>query len=232
MAIRITHAWQAKANIQRLTASRSNIGSLQEQAFNGKKLQRASDGPQYWNTVETLSSNQRDQKQYTENSSRALSILSIADGTLGSVSNLIKRVKELAVGGASEQSVDLFHSAALTEITSLREQLVGLANQEYAGRYVFGGTAYDTPPFDATGTYTGSTDEPSIQVSKRTKVLQGIDGSSIFKGPTDIFGLMDDLAAAFGAQNADGVFDLIDEVDASLDQVLYAQQRVGTNQLR
>jgi flagellin-like hook-associated protein FlgL len=40
------------------------------------------------------------------------------------------------------------------------------------------------------------------------------------------------LAAAFGAQNADGVFDLIDEVDASLDQVLYAQQRVGTNQLR
>ncbi len=232
MAIRVTHGWQVQANIQRLTSSRSSIAQLQEQAYSGKRLERASDGPLHWNMVETLSSNQRDQGQYTENSSRAQSILGIADNTLGSVSNIIKRVKELAIGAASEASVAEYHSAALTEVDSLKEQLVGFANQDYAGRYIFAGTAYDAPPYDATGTYSGATDEPSVQVSRQSQVLQGLDGSTVFNGPVDIFGMMDDLSTALAAEDADGVFDLIDEVDGALDQVLRAQQRVGTNQRR
>lgn len=232
MAIRITHGWQVQRNIRQVSGVRSGIAELQQQAFTGKRLHKASDSPTDWSNVETLRSHQKDQSTYATNADRAYGVLTAADRTLGSASDIMKRVRELAVGAASEAAVDEYHTAARLEITALREQLTAAANGEFAGRYLFAGTAYDEPPFDAAGTYTGTTDEPSVTIGRDNTVLQGVDGSTVFKGPIDVFQVMDDLDAALAAEDADAVFDLLDDISGSHEQIVDARSRVGVQQRR
>ena len=232
MAIRVTQAWKTQSNINRLTQSRSEIASLQEKAFTGKNVKRASDAPQEWVGIETLQSSQRDQSVYAQNADRAQGILNAQDRALGAASDILKRVRELGIGASSEVALDDHHSAAADEMASIREQLVGLANQEYAGRFLFAGTAYDSRPFDDAGNYLGNTEEPAVRVSRENTVIQGMDGSGIFKGPIDVFQVIDDFQAALQNEDSDAVFDLLDEMADMQDQVVDSRRRVGVYQSR
>ena len=46
-------------------------------------------------------------------------------------------------------------------------------------------------PFTSAGVYSGSTTEPSTQVSETTWVRTGLDGSSVFQGSVDVFATLD-----------------------------------------
>ena len=88
------------------------------------------------------------------------------------------------------------------EVGNLKERVTNLANTEFNGRYVFSGTAYDTPPFDSTYTYAGTTTEVSIDVSVSAKAEVGFDGSDVFQGSVDVFTAIDNLITGLNTDDS------------------------------
>ena len=93
----------------------------------------------------------------------------------------VSRLKELALQGSNDTySLDDLANMA-EEVSNLKERLLNVANTEFNGRYVFSGTRYDTPPFDNTFTYVGTTTEVSIDVSTSAKAEVGLTAQMFFK---------------------------------------------------
>jgi flagellin-like hook-associated protein FlgL len=62
---------------------------------------------------------------------------------------LLVRAKEIAQQGANEALSPSARAFLAEEVFQIRDQVVGLANSSYQGRYVYGGADDDDPPFDA-----------------------------------------------------------------------------------
>lgn len=115
--------------------------------------------------------------------------------------NVMSRLRELAVTAANDTYSQDDLNGMVEEVNTLKDRLFSLANSEFDGRYIFGGTAYDVEPFDSTFAYVGSTNEVSIDVSKSSSVEVGFDGSDVFQGVVDAFTAIDDFVT--GLQNDD-----------------------------
>jgi flagellar hook-associated protein 3 FlgL len=187
---------------------------------------RPSDAPGDWRIIHDLEGSISDQDMYIGNTERTMPLLDSADNALGSASEILKRARELAVQMASETYSDADRTAAAVEIDALREDMLSLGNTEHAGRYMFAGTAYDTPPFLADGTYVGAASVPSVQVGRDTWVESGFEGGAIFASSLTA---LEDLAAAMrsGPGSADLVAAAIDPIDVGLTDVLDAFAKTG-----
>jgi len=117
--------------------------------------------------------------------------------------------------------------AAALEIDALREELIRIGNSEIGDRFIFAGNAYDSAPFDATGTYSGSTDTPETLIGDDVWVQSGWDGSDIFQSGVDVFQVLDDLSVALNANDSVQIGVLIGDVGAGLDQLIDGHQSVG-----
>ena len=84
------------------------------------------------------------------------SFLSFQDDNLNDVTNVMTRAKELATQGANETNTVDSRLAMAKEVFELRDHLVAIANSQYQGKYIYGGSDDDDPPFDA-ATYTAPT---------------------------------------------------------------------------
>ena len=93
---------------------------------------------------------------YTTTIARVKSFVQFQDDALSQMDELILRAKEIAQQGANESLTSSARAFLAEEVFQIRDQVVGLGNSSYQGRFVYGGADDDDPPFDAT-TY----DEPA-----------------------------------------------------------------------
>lgn len=227
--MRVTHSglWNlVRANL-RQTNSRTR--EIEERAVSGLLINRASDAPALVGQVDRLQASKLDQVVYETNSSQALAQLDQLDSSLGRIHDTLTRARELAVQTASELSNADQRGYAAQEVEALRATVLGEANVDFAGRYLFAGTNWDVEPFDAAGTYSGSTDVPTVRVGENTWVQTARDGASVFQGSVDIFAALDDFTTALNADDTAGIQTAIDQIDLALEQVMSARAEVGTD---
>ncbi len=63
---------------------------------------------------------------------------------------MVQRARELAVQGGNGTLSATARSLIANEVQTLKSQYVEIGNSSLGGRFIFGGTATDTAPFDAT----------------------------------------------------------------------------------
>jgi len=80
---------------------------------------------------------------------RVKGIVQFQDDALSQMDELLIRAKEVAQQGANEALSPSARAYLAEEVFQIRDQVVGLANSSYQGRYVYGGADDDDPPFDA-----------------------------------------------------------------------------------
>ena len=130
-------------------------------------------------------------------------------------------------------------SAISTEVASLRENLVVLANsRNISGHALFGGqTAGNAYVDNGTGVqFVGTPDITPLEIGEGQSVEPGLAGPEIFEfttanGPTDLFAVLGNLAAALatGGQTAmDASSAALEELDIGLEKVTTAQTVVGS----
>lgn len=204
------------------------LAKLQSQAMTGLAVQRASDDPVAFTRAQGLSAAVADQAVWGANASSAVGVHNTADTALSSVADVLVRARELAVAMASETADGDARAAAAIEVRGLQEALSSAANTQYAGRYVFAGRDWDTPPFPTTdGAYAGGAAPTEVRVAEDRWVQGGFDGSALFDGDADVFGALDDLAAALEANDAAAVGATLDPLDASTRAIGAARAEVG-----
>jgi flagellar hook-associated protein 3 len=149
------------------------MARLQEQAYTGSRINRASDDPSMAYRVLGLNSQQKLMENYMDNISRADTVLDVSASVIMSMTEAIVKAKEsltqILSGTYNESQRDI----SAGEINEILEHMVSLANKELSGQYLFGGGNTSTAPYTVqrtngeiiSVTYQGSFQQRNIQVA-------------------------------------------------------------------
>lgn len=132
----------ASLNTQRqLTGANNAINKSLERLSSGLRINRASDDAAGLAIATRLQAQVRGLQQASRNANNAISLVQTAEGALNSVTNILQRLRELAVQAASDDNTDTDRTALNNEATQLRDELTRLAQTvEFNGTTLLDGT--------------------------------------------------------------------------------------------
>lgn len=160
--MRISNSMIYTQSLNGMTSSMSEILRIGEQAASQKRINRPSDDPSGAAMVLDLQSHINSLAQYDENIQSAKGWLDTANEQLGTISNTIIRMQELANQGATGTVTDKQRDLIATELRELQVQLIGLTNGDYAGNSLFAGAAINKPAYEVGLGATVKNGEPTL----------------------------------------------------------------------
>jgi flagellin-like hook-associated protein FlgL len=232
--MRITQRAVALTSLQGLNRNLDAVGKLQQQLTSGRLINAPSDSPTGTNRAMQTRSDQAATAQQSRNITDAKSWLEQTDSTLQEMLDTARKVRDLTVQGSSTgSSNDVSSGAIATEVTSLREGLLSLANRTIGGRPLFGGVTPGAKAYDAAGTYVGQPGPPVTRRVSDTEVIQvDTPGPQAF-GPAgaDIFAIADKIATDV-VSNPAALAGHLADLDAVMKGMMTALADVGSRAAR
>ena len=138
-----------------------------------------------------------------------------ADSSISSAIQLFDQVQTLAAEGANGTQTASSRAQLATQLQSIEQQMVGLANTQVNGRYIFAGDADQTQPytFDATqndpvSAYQGSSSSRVAMAANGTTFPVALTAQQIFDSSdpsTNVFTAINGLVAALNNNDQAGV---------------------------
>jgi flagellar hook-associated protein 3 FlgL len=227
--VRITNQMQASYVTRSLQTNLARIAELQEQGTSGRKLTRASSDPSSAADALTVRTQLATEAQYARNVANGDGWLTTIDATLGTVTDVVQRARDLALQGASDTASPEAREALAAELLELRDELLRQSGTTYLGRTVFAGTSDEGVAFRDDYSYAGGAGTVERRIGVDTTVRVDIDGSAVFgEGAGSVFALLDTMAADLRAGN--GTADHVAAVDERLDAILTQHTTVGARQ--
>ncbi|HVY78180.1 MAG TPA: flagellar hook-associated protein FlgL [Solirubrobacterales bacterium] len=147
MGTRITESMAQRSILRDLVAADRNLALTQRRLSSGKQLTRPSDDPFGVNRAIALRGELEGTRQFRANVNEATGWTNATEAALTRITDVIQRARELLVSGGNDSNGQVAREAIATEIDALAESLKQEANATYEGRYVFAGTATETPPY-------------------------------------------------------------------------------------
>ncbi len=210
-----------------LNAEQANYA---QQLSSGKSLTYPSDNPTQIAEDISFRTDITVQTQVGSNLSSTQQQLTTVDSALANVTGVLQSARSLAVQGASDTLTPAQEQAIATQVDQLLQETVGFANTQYAGQYVFAGTAAPTSlPVQTVGSPISAVTFGGNEVPQ-TQTLP--DGQTITTSVT--------MRQAFNFGSADGSPDVFQTlinlrntlqkqqvVDASSSQVNLAGQSIS-----
>ena len=181
--------------------------------------------------VQLLNTIQQDDS-FTQTTSLTQGMLQVTDSALGSVVTQLNQALSLA-GQANNGTLNSSDLKAISnQIAGIRDEVLSLANTDYQGQYVFGGSQTATTPFTlnsattpATVTYNGDSDVNTLVSPTGQSIQLNVPGNQVFTSATaNVLGTLNNLVADYASGTAgSGVADT-----AALNTALnfVSQQRV------
>ncbi len=163
----------------------ANLSKTQEQLSTGKQIVKPSDEPDKAALVTRLESEIARQTGY-QDALKSVNIRLTAEETaLKNTTDVMFRIKELAMQAANDTLGTQDRQAVALEMTALREQILSLANsQDSNGNYLFSGSRAGEPAFskDATGRvmYQGDHARMKVNVGDNRRMNLNLPGSDAF----------------------------------------------------
>lgn len=179
--MRVSTATAYQNTIDNLTARQSGLATLQDQLSAGKKIITASDDPAGAAQAERSSTRISRLQADTNALALAKDSMSTAESTLGDSVTLLESARDalVTVGNGSISTSD--RATLVTQLSDLRDQLLGLANQKDSnGQFVFSGQGSTGTPFVGTSgavAFTGNAGQPMPQ---QGSVPHSLDGNALF----------------------------------------------------
>ena len=163
-----------------VSKTRQRLENLQLQGSNLKRVQKPSDDPV--GNIEILSIRSRmiDGEQYTRNASVAKAQLSFTENAIEELTELLVKVKELAIGQSSNIFDPGIRNSVAKEIHQLHDQSISIANRRLGNKFIFSGFKTLTKPFSDNGQYLGDGNQTKVEVGKDVFVPITFNGKDIF----------------------------------------------------
>ena len=190
-----------------LAKQSSRINELQAKISTGEKLLSPSEEPQRAALINQLESTASQIVHFQKNLDKVDGRLSIEESILTSVDNIMARIRDLSIAGASGTYSPSDKAIVVHEIRGLRDELMSLANsQDSGGNYIFAGTKVTTKPYqeDAAGliSYHGDSSSAVVSTGPNSTVKLNRPGEEVFSKVTDggvdysFFDVIDGMADA------------------------------------
>lgn len=168
---------------QNLGKNRLDMSELQNQAATQKRINKPSDDPLSAARVLAARTEEHGNSQFIKNINNAKSFLEFSDQSLGELSDILVRAKELAISQSNDASGNAeSRMVTASEIEQIYNQAIQIGNRKLGERYVFGGFKTQTAPFNQNGEYFGDDGDIKVQTHKDAFVAMNIPGNKVFLG--------------------------------------------------
>jgi flagellar hook-associated protein 3 FlgL len=238
IAMQISTASFYDLNAKRISAMTARATQLQTEIATGKKVQAPSQDPAVSQQLAEIARKDQDAQVYGKNMTLAGSLLDQADGVLGQIGTQIQRARELVTKAANGTETVESRRIIGTELASIVDAIVGLANtRNVRGQPLFGtpdGTLAVTRDTDGVFQY-ATTNVSEVPIADNQSVQATESANRIFKGATgDTLNMLDTLAKALTAGDPNGTSAraALDEIQVAGDRVDVVQASVGARSAR
>eukprot|EP01088_Endostelium_zonatum_P018328 TRINITY_DN5842_c1_g1_i1.p1 TRINITY_DN5842_c1_g1~~TRINITY_DN5842_c1_g1_i1.p1 ORF type:complete len:301 (+),score=-0.92 TRINITY_DN5842_c1_g1_i1:385-1287(+) len=225
----------------RMSKMNARASELMTQIATGKKVIKPSDDPAAAQQIAELDRRDADAQVYGANMTLASSLLDQADSVLTQIGSQLTRATELATQAATGTQTDATRKIIATELSSIVDSLVTLANtKNVRGQPLFGsaaggkavtanGNGSFTFPADTQVSEVPIADGQSVQATESAKRIFGLKG-----GSDNTLAMLSRLAAALGAGGDVSAVasSSLDGLTAAVDQVGNVQASVGARGAR
>lgn len=141
--------------IRNINSNLNRMEKIQNQMATGKTISRPSDDPVGMARVLKSTSDIMVSEQHKRNVDEALSWLETTETSVTQLKDVMQRVRELTVRGATGSMASDDRQAIQKEIVQLKEQILSIGNSTFAGRFIFGGYNTKEHPFSIEETDVG-----------------------------------------------------------------------------
>ena len=117
------------------------LQSAMERLSTGKRINSAKDDAAGLAIAQSMTAQIRGMNQAVRNANDGISLAQTADGALSEASNILQRMRELAVQSSSGTYQDADRTNMQVEVAELQKQLVSIAKTEFNGVSLFSATA-------------------------------------------------------------------------------------------
>jgi flagellar hook-associated protein 3 FlgL len=147
---RSTNLLEQTRLIQQFNSSQIELQNLQNAISTGRRIALPGEDPSAAQRGQTLTQLLALKGQAQTNIQVAQSYLNATDTSLSSVANLLNDVRSAALAANSDTATDQSREAAREQVDQAITQLLNTANQNFRGRYLFGGSRSSDAPFTQT----------------------------------------------------------------------------------
>lgn len=216
-------------NIIHSTSSRYD--NIISQMVSGAKIQKGSEDPILAQKSVYISNLKKENEQYLKNAKDAKSLIDYTESVIGQGSEMLTRVKELAIQASSDTIQNESREAIVKELDQIILEMTNLGNQQYNGKYIFAGTNTTTKPFELVGepatdiNYSGNNAKINFNISAGFPMASNITGDAVFlKTIQDLITVRNDIQSG-DIQNITNIgFDLIED---GIDTLINARTELG-----
>jgi flagellar hook-associated protein 3 FlgL len=200
MSFRTSTATQQRQNLQDLQATQERMALNNARITSGSRIGSPGEDPNGAALILDFGNSIQANTQYLKQVTSASSFLTSTEDAVNGAVQAVMRLQELAMSGSS---------ASVPEVNAILQNLLGLANTQSQGKYIFSGTKTDTQPFGgppaAPYTWQGNSEAINLGVSASTVVATNLTGDDVFQGvnylapagvSANLFTVATDLASA------------------------------------
>lgn len=239
MVTRMSTGQMTRNFLADLEGNYRSLADSQRQVSTGKRILTPSDDPVGIAIALGLRRDQKAGEAWGRNIDDSLTWMNTTDRALGQALEVAQRARELAVQGGNGTLSAESRALIAAEVDSLKSQFVEIGNSSIGGRYIFGGTATDRPPFDpATETAAAPVNTSLInrEVAQGSVISVNITADRLQDPPgatADIFTVLDDLSNSLRTSDFDGITRSLGALDAHQDNIsaLRGEQAAKVNRL-
>jgi flagellar hook-associated protein 3 FlgL len=184
---RITTGMIQRGVLSDLNRANSRLARTQAKAASGKEITRPSDDPFKTSRALALRTSREGTRQYQRTISDARGWQETAEQALDTITKDVQRVQALVIQGGSDSMDQESRNGILAEINQIIEGVKQEGNASYRGRYVFGGTKTDVPPYPAGSpdAYNGDTQQIFRQVGPGVALPINVTGDRVLGNGAD-----------------------------------------------
>jgi flagellar hook-associated protein 3 FlgL len=228
--MRITQAMMFNDAVLNENNVSSRLATLTNQASSGLQVSQPSDDPAAYASIQQQDATIGTVEARSSAAKLAAGNLNLAESTLDAASNLVVQAKSIAIEAANGTQNANSRANSASQISSIFQQLLALANTKGTSGYLFGGTATATPPFDATGTFQGNSGVTNVQIADGVVAASNASGADAFTaaGGTDVFATIKALQTALTNNDVSGVETATSTLDTANTQLIAARVNAGT----
>jgi len=190
-----------------LNSSTLSEQQLTSELSSGLRVSSLSDDPVAAGQSSLLNSSISQDDTFVQTASTTQSLMQVADSTLSSVVTQLTSALSLSVSGNSGTASASDLTSLSQQLSSVRDQVVSLANTSYQGVYIFAGSKGSVRPFTVdtstsptTTTYSGDSQASNVTTENGQLLQTTLAGSAVFMAPgADVMTALNNLVADFAS---------------------------------
>lgn len=247
MTLRTPSTTQTRQSLLDLSRTMERLSQNAMRISSGNRLTSPGDDPSAAAAILDLGNSIQSNTQFVKQADTAMGFLSSSEDVVAAAINDVQRLQELAVQAQGASITPAARAAAAAEVDSIRTNLLGLANTQVQGKFIFGGTttqgtaAHPLPFEDAAPpagpiNYWGDSNSISLSVTSTTTVVTNIPGDAAFFGSggqgssTDLFKTVTDLRDALTTNNVALLNTATGNLQSTMDSLVNVRTVLGGRQ--